>query len=288
MSIYLFQAIVIIFIYFQIAVTYVLTMLPINFESFIYLDNITSIDEFYKSEVLKQLKMTHPEKTYFIATTIKLEGSDEFFTDLAYHECNRNGLNFDQVGSKKLELAKRFNHPMVMISHPELDSFTLHTLTHAKQIKGAEEIQTVVLAETDLEDKKRAQYVVATEFMQIPGSILKEYIANDELTIHFKIDNVDALNFARKHETNKVYLDIAKETAKKLELSRKYLHAGLFDTNSPLLGEGRLQLSKLEDKELITIYYKETKESFILSKSLKTKVEITEKIAKNSRRCIVF
>jgi hypothetical protein len=153
-----------------------------------------------------------------------MSASNEFFTELAYLECNSLGLGFGLVESKKNALEKRLTHPMALVYHPDLDSFTGNILTHAKKIKGSPEIQTLPLADTDLIGNPRQQYIVTSEFIQIPRIVLEEYTKAGKLTINFKPQNADVLNYVLQNELAPEFKKIAKTNFEKNQVSRQFIN----------------------------------------------------------------
>jgi len=220
-----------------------------------------------------------------------MSASNEMFTELAHLECNRLGLGFDLVESKKNVLEKRLTHPMALVYHPDLDSFTGNVLTHAKKIKGSPEIQTLPLADTDLIGNPRQQYIVASEFIQIPRVILEEYTKAGKLTINFKPQNADVLNYVLQHDLAPEFKKIAKNNFEKIQVSAWFMNGGYFDTNSPLLATSPLRVSQLEGQNTVLIHYKETEESFIISEKIKKTLNVmkpAKKIVKTCGFCVLI
>jgi hypothetical protein len=213
-----------------------------------------------------------------------LNGSDEFFTELAYLECNRLGIDLDMVRIKRDMLEKRFTHLMVLVYHPELDAFTVNILTHSKNIKSSFEIQTIFLADTDLVGDPKRQYLVASEFVQIPRIVLEQYIREGKLKIDFKLHNVGALNYVLQHDLASELNKIAKNNLQKMQISIQFICEGCFDTKSPSLSTSSLKVSQLEGKNMLTIHYPNTEESFIISEKLK-KINITKPVKKINKFC---
>jgi len=213
------------------------------------------------------------------------------FTELAHLECNRLGLSFDLVESKKNALEKRLTHPMALVYHPDLDSFTGNILTHAKKIKGSPEIQTMPLADTDLSGNPRQQFIVTSEFIQIPRVVLEEYTKAGKLSINFKPQNADVLNYVLQHDLAPDFKKIAKNNFEKIQVSMQFINGGYFDTNSSLLVTSPLRVSQLEGQSTVLIHYKDTEESFIISEKLKKTPNVTKpakKIAKACGFCILI
>jgi len=213
------------------------------------------------------------------------------FTELAHLECNRLGLSFDLVESKKNALEKRLTHPMALVYHPDLDSFTGNILTHAKKIKGSPEIQTMPLADTDLSGNPRQQFIVTSEFIQIPRVVLEEYTKAGKLSINFKPQNADVLNYVLQHDLAPDFKKIAKNNFEKIQVSMQFINGGYFDTNSSLLVTSPLRVSQLEGQNTVLIHYKDTEESFIISEKLKKTPNVTKpakKIAKACGFCILI
>jgi hypothetical protein len=214
-----------------------------------------------------------------------MSGSHELFTELAYLECNRLGVGFDLVESKRSALEKRLTHPMALIYHPELDSFTGNILTHAKNIKDSPEIQTMPLADTDLVGNPRQQYIVASEFVQIPRVVLEEYIRLGKLKLNFKPQNADVLNFVLRNDLAPEFHKIAKNNFERIQISVAFINEGFFNSNSPLLATSPIKVSQLEGKNMILAHYTGTEESFIISESFKKTLNAMKPAKKIARVC---
>jgi hypothetical protein len=212
-------------------------------------------------------------------------GTPEFFTELAHLECNRIGVGFDLVEVKRNALERRFTHPMALIYHPDLDTFTGNILTHAKNIKSSVEIQTIPLADTDLVGNLRKQYVVASEFVQIPRVVLEEYIRAGKLKINFQPQDADVLNYILQNDLAIEFRKIAKNNFQKIQIGAQFMTEGYFDTNSPMLAKSPLKVSELEGKNMIIVHYSDTEESFIISEGLKKKLNTTKPAKKMVRVC---
>jgi hypothetical protein len=214
-----------------------------------------------------------------------MSASNELITELAYLECNRLGLGFDLAESKRSALEKRLTHPMALVYHPDLDSFTGNILTHVKKIKGSPEIQTLPLADTDLIGNPRHQYIVASEFIQIPRIVLEEYTKTGRLSINFKPQNADVLNYVLQNELAPEFKKIAKTNFEKIQVSMQFINGGYFDTNSTLLANSPLGVSQLEGQNTVLIHYMGTEESFIISEKIKKTPNVMKPAKKIARVC---
>jgi hypothetical protein len=293
MTLYLFQAIVLIFTYCHMAILHVMTMLPNESDHFIFLDNITTIEDFYKKSSFDLFKKEQPEKTFHVVAVVEMSGSDDFFTELAILECSYTNSSFDLVDTKKAALEKRFEHPIALIYHPELDTFTGNGLTHAKNIKTSPEIQTLFLTDTDLMGKQRKQYIVVSDFLQMPRNIIENYIKNGRLKINFKPYEADTLNYMLKHELAPEFQKIAKNNLQRIQISKLFISEGYFDTNSPLLTTSPLKVSQVAGKNMLIAYYTDTRESFIISEALDKNIDFARSSKKAAKvackcRCITF
>jgi hypothetical protein len=174
---------------------------------------------------------------------------------------------------------------MALVYHPDLDSFTGNILTHVKKIKGSPEIQTLPLADTDLIGNPRHQYIVASEFIQIPRIVLEEYTKTGRLSINFKPQNADVLNYVLQNELAPEFKKIAKTNFEKIQVSMQFINGGYFDTNSPLLANSPLGVSQLEGQNTVLIHYMGTEESFIISEKIKKTPNVMKPAKKIARVC---
>lgn len=266
------------------AVIHVLTMIAENTEHFVYLDNIKTLEDMYKGIFIDKIRNDFPGKTFYISTLVKLKGSEEFFTNLAYLECNKENLDFDSAPMKQTMLKKRFNHPAVLMYHPEVDSFSLSILTHAKKVNDS---LTLPLDEIDLEGRKRNQYLVADGIM-IPRTILEEFIKKGQLECEFNFKDTDLLNYMREYNVTAEFRQVARDNLENLKLSAPLMNEGKLDVSSPLISKLPLKISRVENTELVTVHYNKTKESFMISKALIKKIEFIKKTSKQGCNCIIF
>ncbi|MFN3188735.1 MAG: hypothetical protein ACK42D_04325 [Candidatus Paceibacteria bacterium] len=267
--------------YIKLAIWKAYTMLPLNPDMFVYVDNIDSVEGLCLAQENKLREAGLAHRRLYTYTLALLAGSEDFFKELAALECGRRNLDFSLMGEQREILIKRFKHPVLIIYHAELDSFSLNFLTHSKFIKGMETIATLYLADIDLIGAERNQYI-NKEFIHLPRPLFSELVQGGDLKTSFREPYFDGMNYVLSKTLEPEFHNLAAEMTLTMKDSQPFLIEGRFETPSPELEKSPLKITSTKFSKLVNIEYLKAKNSFMLTKTL-AKTNVVKKSC-----CMVF